>query len=77
MIIRTRLPNSKFENQKSKMACHGSRHGLSRQMSRVKSQKSLGKPELVTVSRVKTPGEVSQRIAAPRPVGRGGVHGES
>jgi hypothetical protein len=36
--------------------CHGSWHGLSRQMSRVKSQKSLGKSGIVTVSRVKTPG---------------------
>ena len=57
--MKTRILNSKFENQSSRMTCHGSRHGLSPQMSRVKRQKSLGKSEIVTVSRVKTPGAVS------------------
>jgi hypothetical protein len=47
----------------SKLKCHGSRHGVSRQMSRVKSQKSLGKSEIVTVSRVKTPERVSVKVA--------------
>jgi hypothetical protein len=37
-------------------------HGLSRQMSRVKPQKSLGKSDIVTVSRVKTPGEVDIKV---------------
>jgi hypothetical protein len=64
-------PPLKMEIQKSKMLCHGSWHALSRQMSRVKPQKPLAKSEIVTVSRVKTPGEVSHRIAAPRPVRRG------
>jgi hypothetical protein len=67
----TQLPNSKFKNQNSKIACHGSSHALSRLVSRVKRQKSFGKTDIVTVSRVKAPGEVSQQIAAPRPVGWG------
>jgi hypothetical protein len=37
--------------------CHEPCHALSREMSRVKSQKSLGKSDVVTVSRVKTPGK--------------------
>jgi len=38
-------------------------HGLSRLMSRIKSQKSLGKSDIVTVSRVKPPGRGQGAVA--------------
>jgi len=47
------------------MACHGSWHALLGLMSRVKPQKSLDKSEIVTVSRVKTPGVPTLTEAAP------------
>jgi hypothetical protein len=64
MKCKTRPANekSKIEIQKSKMPCHGFGTRASRLMSRVKPQKSLGKHELVTVSRVKTPGGVSRLV---------------